>query len=125
MRPIKFRAWDKINQKMIEVNNLTFYSDKSPAGNQNIHIYDRVIDDFELMQFTGLLDKSGKEIYEGDIIRAEEPSFESGTYNWQIEWMNAAFLCRTKETTTLEPLFAFSDVEVIGNIYENLELLTP
>ena len=60
MREIKFRAWDKVNNKMYDWKYL--FSFKSVCG-----LFDN--SNLELMQFTGLLDSSGKEIYEGDIVK--------------------------------------------------------
>lgn len=87
------------------------------------------VQDYELMQFTGLLDMNGKEIYEGDIFEAEEPTFESGVYKYVIRWIDSAagFLCEQigEQPKTMEPLFAFNqtEFEIIGNIYKNPELL--
>lgn len=62
MREIKFRAWDKENSEM----TLFTFDDVSSGqvGNNDQYISEMVV-----MQYTGLLDKNGKEIYEGDIIR--------------------------------------------------------
>jgi hypothetical protein len=73
------------------------------------------------LQFTGLLDKYGKEIYEGDIIkRVHRPEY--------IEWNNeeAAFFIRDKVWQgDLLGIFITDKLEVIGNIYSNPELLKP
>ena len=82
-----------------------------------------------IMQFTGLKDNNGKEIYEGDIVKhpdADEPE----DLGWEIIFENYAFrgkmvriIAGEGELTEFDNYFA--DCEVIGNIYENPELLNP
>ena len=104
-REIKFRAWD--GEKMIN-NYLSF--DKTPVGWIHGELYKMGVK--VIQQYTGLKDKNGKEIYEGDII-----TDNSGKVCIQ-EWQNVKII---KEPTNVTINFHWC--EVIGNIYENPELL--
>jgi uncharacterized phage protein (TIGR01671 family) len=73
----------------------------------------------EIMQFTGLLDKNGKEIYEGDIVRSEQ--WEPSTY--KIAFDRGAFYLATKNDEEVADIKYAERFEVIGNIYDNPELL--
>ncbi len=81
---------------------------------------------WKVMQFTGLLDKNGKEIYEGDIIEAEDPRFESGVYKYEIVFTDNAFGGNDHQGGFF-PLHEWTlnekEIGVIGNIYKNPELL--
>jgi len=115
MRPIKYRAWDK------EANTMR-YSMLLGIHDCNTSLPPHI----ELMQFTGLYDKNGKEIYEGDIIEAEEPRFESGVYKYEVTFEDGTFGGNNHQGE-FYPLQEWTEkqatVEVIGNIYENPDLL--
>lgn len=113
MRIIKFRGWSKSKKIMIE--DLNGWS----KGYEN---------EYELMQFTGLLDKQGKEIYEGDIIKIRDTictiRYEESTASYHLIFRGGTSYQYEKyrfdkESTSLNVLGFF---EVIGNIYENPEL---
>ena len=100
-REIKFRAFDKHMNFMEEPRDIF----EIPSS------WD--FDFVELMQFTGLKDKNGKEIYEGDIVKYYNASVKS------VEWYQGGFYLSGVSHNPIDE----NDVEVIGNIYENPELL--
>jgi hypothetical protein len=109
MRPIKFRAWDK-------KENRYWYSDQQ--GSEVGEALTRWLtnpDRYIVEQFTGLLDKNGKEIYEGDII-------EWRTKGNEKDRMALEFITRYGQVET-QPTINITS-EVIGNIYENPALLS-
>jgi len=143
MREIKFRAWDK-ERKQMERFDLShkdgllyqdgkwfvatgYDSEDNPIFNE-----DNVPSRYELMQSTGLRDRNGVEIYEGDIVRWSD-SFEERVfcYDLPIIWARGAWYLDTDESRKYpgsDVLFEIvwdepQNVEVIGNIYENPELL--
>jgi len=147
-RPIKFRAWNPIQKFWTESFSLTSRGQVfqlKTKGNEK-----RVFENkprYIIMQFTGLLDKSGKEIYEGDIVRLH--CFNDNLITATIKWNGdgrAEFYpeihdkeikvdggisdgkmvdMRTVHSWAgMHSCFSFEEyIEVIGNIYENKELL--
>lgn len=118
----KFRAWDKKLKKMFEVSFIDFDT-KLIGLNIDLEIIIFDFDDVNLMQSTGLLDKNGKEIFVGDIIKCtrgcpHEVYLEKeygGTY---VGGMPAIYLKGIREG------YAWTGAEeILGNIYENPELL--
>ena len=125
-REIKFRAWD--GSRMSEgktIDNL-FQQNEDWFGNR-IHIVDRFVpqNDCILMQFTGLHDKYGKEIYEGDVVRHEK-WVSVGKYAPAIgvvKYKCVSFTCECIGDWVGANADLNGLAEVIGNIYENPELL--
>ena len=115
MREIKFRAWDKRKSRMMYDGIILDMSDCSRHDMK--HNFD-ASDSIELMQYTGLKDKNGVEIYEGDIVKVDEEFFARVLYNERFTSFDVATTGNT---------VGFYDygksLEVIGNIYENPELL--
>ncbi len=139
MREIKFRAWDKEERKMLD-----FSLKGMIDGSQELLV------DFEggvwkrekdkrltpmnykliLMQYTGLKDKNGKEIYEGDIVGFARNKFAGEILplnpfkGFYIKWKKGCARIRYTEDGT-EPIWGNHTIslEIIGNIYENPELL--
>lgn len=79
-----------------------------------------------VMQYTGLLDKRGVEVYEGDIVEAMQ-EYELGEDKWygigEVEFYNGSFVFRYKIDDSWGLLTGFDEIEVIGNKFENPELL--
>jgi hypothetical protein len=111
MREIKFRAWDKKNKKMFHRLHLA------------THLEEYLDDfDYEVMQFTGLKDKEGKEIYEGDIVRFSEHYCGDSTIEEQVKVIKWDINGYTDDLL-VGSYNAPNWCEVIGNIYQNPELL--
>lgn len=117
MREIKFRAWDTYQKKFLK--NYTVYQYGNVSSNGNRIPRKEVV----LQQYTGIKDKHGKEIYEGDIL---EYKYYSEMYIKIIKWGYFGWgLADKLDSRACEvSLGWYSDrFEVIGNIYENPELL--
>ena len=132
MRETKFRAWLKEKKKMVNVETIDF-TDKSIQYLEknefiNAYLLRRVsFDDVKLMQFTGLKDKNGKEIYEGDIIKYKFPYDRRLKHISPVKFLEteASFGIKDRygNETPLYRITANNYFEVIGNIYENKSLL--
>jgi hypothetical protein len=106
MRVIKFRAWDK-EDKVIDYDQCVSQSDDDVYLNGIFND-----DNFIYQQFTGLKDKNRKEIYEGDFVKRGERLFE-------VVWSDGGYF----EIKDGEYLWELNDLVVVGNIFENPELL--
>lgn len=132
MREIKFRAFNKAERKMCRVVSIDFtgfITVRFPEFEHESDDYNdqMLIEEFEpLMQYTGLKDRNGKEIYEGDICETVTYSGKhSGTID-VVKFSGGAFKLTDIEDALLPIPLDDSDiksVEVIGNIYEHKHLL--
>jgi uncharacterized phage protein (TIGR01671 family) len=123
-REIKFRAWDTEKVKMLYPDGI--YGQEMGANTYSITcliagVMNGACDEFQeqyiLMQFTGRKDKNGKELYEGDIFRARH-DFGPGGFSERISSIP------TKHNMNIQwQYWNMETIEVIGNIYENPELL--
>ncbi len=142
-RPIKFRIWIKNTKELVHWHeHPEWITDAIPFDSG-----DEWTDNCELMQFTGLLDINGKEIYEGDILQSEENQAAAGIgmglyspnemmklnnyvkrYH-EVKFCNGSFaISPGRMDCLMGGRFLLSDaryhVEVVGNIFENPELLS-
>ena len=131
-REIKFRAWLKEEKKMVNVETIDF-SEKSIQYLEKNEIIDAYLlrttflEDVELMQYTGLDDKNGIEIYEGDILKYKFP------YDRRLKHVSLVKFIETEASFGLKDIYgneiplyritANNYFEVVGNIYENPKLL--
>jgi uncharacterized phage protein (TIGR01671 family) len=120
-REIKFRAWHKKEKRMSPVNE---YSQAqgwvhTPGEHGCYESWNK--GKYEIMQYTGLKDKNGKEIYEGDVV-----THPNHPHVYTVSFKDGAFGVGGMSFSELESEHSgtiSSEWEVIGNIYENIELL--
>lgn len=145
----RYRAWDKEFKEMVQVDALVFDEQIIKATYKNGNVVKEELKNYVLMQSTGLTDKNGKEIFEGDVLKFNDSWDDccyEGYVDGEIEGVNYVeiqsestgfIFCKTKypdsslfyyaneEHLTFQEILTDSgfEFEVIGNIYENPELL--
>jgi len=141
MRSIKFRAWDKKSKKMRIIDSIAFHGlghfDIPTLDIKLINLwgYDIIEDkyfiirrdpeQFKLLQYTGLKDKNGKEIYEGDVVKYLDGEFSFiakvawSDWMWYLEGINPKESFMFDDVADNET----ADIEIIGNRFEHPHLL--
>jgi len=123
MREIKFRAWVKDRKAIFEVVLINYVTKKVTYLLERVgdllNIRHEKFNDTELMQYAGLKDKNEKEIYEGDIFH-----IGSKKILYVVEWIDCGLKGRQiKNKSWIGLDYWKDDIEVIGNIYENPEVI--
>lgn len=125
----KFRAWDKVFKEMVQVNALVFDEQVIKATYKNGNIAKEDVKEYVLMQSTGLFDKNSQEIFEGDVIDIEVNDTETPINARVFQNSKIGVLMfhvfEDNEDVPMVELLEDNSVafEIIGNIYENPELL--
>ena len=118
----KFRAWLKKEQKMDnEIDHISWLEDELYCIGDGI-TYMVLAEDLVLMQSTGLKDKNGKEIFEGDIVKMAKDVYSKLTHYEVVRHRGGAYRLESKQHGC-ELWLRHTDCEIVGNIYENPELL--
>lgn len=116
----RFRAWDKEFKEMVQVDALVFGEQIIKATYKNGNVVKEDLKNYVLMQSTGLTDKNGKEIFEGDIIDSTD-GFLTGVIEFRVSL--GMFVSYLVEYNNFERLCNIaSSRKIIGNIWEHPEL---
>ena len=122
----KFRAWDKHGQKMFANDELIIWNGNVYANDSKKLTCNNLkgwsIDDEYLMQSTDMVDRNGKIIFEGDIVKMSKDVYSEPTYYEVVRHRGGAYRLESKQHGC-ELWLRHTDCKVVGNIYENKELL--
>ena len=131
-RQLKFRVWSKVRNDWVHnmmllacIDGLPFAhfvetdSDKKFVKH---HIYNASNLDVVIQQYTGLKDKNGTDIYEGDIVKATSDQFVNENFIGKVIFDEGCFLTWINKND-IRGIWGEDDIEVIGNIFETPKLL--
>lgn len=120
MKP-KFRVWDKLDKEIYEVGEIHWSRGEFDFIGDGI-TFKRDADEVELMQSTDMVDRDGKEIFEGDIVKMSKDVYSEPTYYEVVRHRGGAYRLESKQHGC-ELWLRHTDCEIVGNVYENKELL--
>lgn len=121
----KYRAWHKTWDELGKVKRIRFDGE----GNVTTVLFegkflgvDTHVDEIELMQSTDMVDRDGKIIFEGDIVKMSKDVYSEPIYYEVVRHYGGAYRLESKQHGC-ELWLRHTDCEVVGNVYENKELL--
>ncbi len=128
MKPIKYKAWHKEEKKMYEVMMIDFLGKRLMlGGTEKRQITKQAkLEDVVMLEFTGLKDKNGVDIFEGDLVKSE--SHEPSVYD--IKFIEGGF-CATHPNlegypTDINHFYPSTgcEIQIVGDIFNNQELIS-
>lgn len=122
----RYRAWDKDFKTMYEADDIVYIDFEEKQICVKTLFFERAsrydFNDIVLMQSTGLADKNGKEIFEGDVVKMAKNVYSEPTYYEVVRHRGGAYRLESKQYGC-ELWLRHTDCEIAGNIYENPELV--
>ena len=118
----RYRAWDKEFKEMVQVDALVFDEQIIKVTYKNGNVAKEDLKNYILMQSTGLTDKNGKEIFEGDVVKMAKNVYSEPTCYEVVRHRGGAYRLDSKQYGC-ELWLRHTDCEIAGNIYKNPELL--
>lgn len=131
----KYRAWVKTKKRMVETDDLLDIDyENEVVTTQRVYFYfenglpdgrdldNFVFEEIKLMQSTDMVDRDGKIIFEGDIVKMSKDVYSEPTYYEVVRHRGGAYRLESKQHGC-ELWLRHTDCEVVGNVYENKELL--
>lgn len=125
MRELKFRVWDNKNKKFLPESHFAILGSGKvivTLSGYYEHFTNKTQDDYVVQQYTGLQDSKGNDIYEGDIVKATSDQYDNENFVGKVIFDEGCFLTWINKNDIRE-VWSGDDIEVIGNIFENKELL--
>lgn len=131
----KYRAWVKTKKRMVETDDLLDIDyENEVVTTQRVYFYfenglpdgrdldNFVFEEIKLMQSTDMVDRDGKIIFEGDIVKMAKDVYSEPTYYEVVRHYGGAYRLESKQHGC-ELWLRHTDCEIVGNVYENKELL--